>query len=43
MIDLIVNTIMILGIAIVSVPVLLFAVMGVAHMAYGAYKLTSED
>lgn len=43
MIDLIVNAIMIVGIAIVSVPVLLFAVLGVTHMAYGVYKLTSED
>jgi hypothetical protein len=34
---------MILGIVIVSVPVLLFAVLAVTHMAYGAYKLTSED
>jgi hypothetical protein len=43
MIDLIVNAIIILGIAVVSVPVLLFAVLGVVHMAYGAYTLTSED
>jgi hypothetical protein len=43
MIDLIVNTIMILGIAVVSVPVLLFTVLGVAHMAYGAYILYIED
>jgi len=43
MIDLIVNTIMILGIAVVSVPVLLFAVLGVVHMAYGVYTLSSED
>jgi hypothetical protein len=43
MIDLIVNTIMILGIAVVSVPVLLFAVLGVIHMAYGAYTLYIED
>ena len=43
MIDLIVNAIMIVGIAVVSVPVLLFAVVGVAHMAYGAYTLTRED
>ena len=43
MIDLIVNTFMLIGIALVSVPVLLFAVLGVVHMAYGAYKLTSED
>jgi hypothetical protein len=43
MIDLIVNAIMIVGIAIVSVPVLLFAVLGVIHMAYGAYTLYIED
>jgi hypothetical protein len=43
MIDLIVNAIIILGIVVVSVPVLLFAVLGVVHMAYGAYTLTSED
>jgi len=43
MIDLIVNTIMILGIAVVSVPVLLFTVLGVVHMAYGVYTLSSED
>ena len=34
MIDLIVNTIMLLGIVIVSVPVLFFAVTGVIHMIY---------
>jgi hypothetical protein len=39
MIDLIVNTIMILGIAVVSVPVLLFTVLALVHMAYGAYTL----
>jgi hypothetical protein len=43
MIDLIVNTIMILGIAVVSVPVLLFTVLGVIHMAYGAYTLYIEE
>jgi len=43
MIDLIVNTIMLVGIAIVSVPVLFFAVVGVAHMAYGAYTLYIEE
>jgi len=43
MIDLIVNAIIILGIVVVSVPVILFAVLGVVHMAYGVYKLTSED
>ncbi len=43
MIDLIVNTIMILGITLVSVPVLFFAVVGIVHMAYGAYTLSKED
>jgi hypothetical protein len=43
MIDLIVNAIMLVGIALVSVPVLLFAVLAVVHMAYGAYTLTIED
>jgi hypothetical protein len=43
MIDLIVNAIMIVGIAVVSVPVLLFAVLGVIHMAYGAYTLYIEE
>jgi hypothetical protein len=43
MIDLIVNTIMILGIAVVSVPVLFFAVVCVTHMAYGAYTLYIEE
>jgi hypothetical protein len=43
MIDLIVNAIMIVGIAVVSVPVLLFAVLGVVHMAYGAYTLYIEE
>jgi hypothetical protein len=43
MIDMIVNAIMILGIALVSVPVLLFAVLTVVHMAYGAYTLYIED
>jgi hypothetical protein len=43
MIDVIVNTIMILGIAVVSVPVLLFTVLGVVHLAYGAYTLTIEE
>ena len=43
MIDVIVNTIMILGIAVVSVPVLLFTVLTVVHMAYGAYTLYIED
>ena len=43
MIDMIVNAIMLVGIAIVSVPVLLFAVLGVVHMAYGAYTLYIEE
>ena len=43
MIDVIVNTIMILGIALVSVPTLLFAVVGLIHMAYGAYCLVTSD
>ena len=43
MIDAIVNAIMLVGIALVSVPVLLFAVLGVVHMAYGAYTLYIED
>lgn len=42
MIDLIVNTVMIIGIAVVSVPVILFAVLGVVHVAYGAYTLYIE-
>jgi hypothetical protein len=43
MIDLIVNTFMLIGIAIVSVPVLFFAVVGVVHMAFGAYTLYIEE
>lgn len=43
MIDLIVNAIMLVGIALVSIPVLLFAVLGVTHMAYGAYTLYIEE
>jgi hypothetical protein len=43
MIDLMINVLMLTGIAVVSVPVILFAVLGVVHMAYGVYKLTSED
>ena len=43
MIDLIVNTFMILGIVAVSVPTLLFAVTGMMHMAYGAYRLVTPD
>ena len=42
MIDLIVNTIMLVGIAVVSVPVLFFAVTGIVHLAYGAYTLYIE-
>ena len=34
MIDLIVNTIMLAGIVIVSVPILFFAVTGAIHFAY---------
>jgi hypothetical protein len=34
MIDLMVNTVMLLGIAVVSVPVLVFAVTGVMHLVY---------
>lgn len=43
MIDLIVDTFMLVGIVAVSIPVLFFAVVAVAHMAYGAYTLTRED
>jgi hypothetical protein len=43
MIDLMINVLMLTGIAAVGVPVLLFTVVGVAHMAYGAYTLTRED
>jgi hypothetical protein len=43
MIDLIVDAVMLIGIAVVSVPVLFFAVVAVAHMAYGAYSLSRED
>jgi hypothetical protein len=43
MIDLMINGLMLTGIALVSVTVLLFSVLGVVHMAYGAYTLTSED
>jgi hypothetical protein len=42
MIDMIVNGVMLVGIAIVSVPVLFFAVTGVIHMAYGAYTLYTD-
>ena len=43
MIDIIVNAVMILGIVAVSVPTLLFAVTGIVHMAYGAYRLATSD
>ena len=43
MIDLIVNSIMLIGIVIVSVPVLFFALVGIVHMAYGAYTLYIEE
>lgn len=39
MIDLIINTIMLTGIILVSVPTLTFAVTGLIHLAYAAYKL----
>jgi hypothetical protein len=34
---------MLTGIAVVAIPVLLFAVLGVVHMAYGVYTLSTED
>jgi hypothetical protein len=43
MIDLIVNAIMLVGIVIVSVPVLFFAVTGIVHLAYGAYTLYTDS
>ena len=43
MIDLLVNAIMLVGIAVVSVPVLFFAVTGIVHLAYGAYTLYIEE
>jgi len=43
MIDIIVNAGMILGIAAISVPTLLFAVAGMMHMAYGASRLVTPD
>jgi len=43
MIDIIVNTMMVVGIAIVSVPVLLFTVLSIVHVAYGAYTLYIEQ
>ena len=39
MIDLIFNAVMLVGIAVVSVPVFLFAVVGAVHMAYRACPL----
>jgi hypothetical protein len=39
MIDTVVNAIMILGIVVASVPTLTFAVTGLVHLAYSAYKL----
>jgi hypothetical protein len=39
MIDMLINGLMLTGIAVVSVPVLFFAVTGIVHMAYGAYTL----
>jgi hypothetical protein len=43
LIDTITTGIMLTGIGIVAIPVLLFAVLGVIHMAYGAYTLSRED
>ena len=43
MIDLFVNAVMILGIVAVSVPTLLFAVVGMIHMAYGVYCMATSD
>jgi hypothetical protein len=43
LIDTITTGIMLTGIAVVAIPVLLFAVLGVVHMAYGAYTLSTED
>jgi hypothetical protein len=43
LIDTITTGIMLTGIAVVSIPVLLFAVLGVVHMSYGAYTLSIED
>ena len=42
MIDTIVNLFMIVGIVVVSVPVLFFAAVGAAHLSYGAYKLVTN-
>lgn len=38
MIDLMVNTIMLIGIAVVSVPVLFFASVSLVHLAYKLVK-----
>lgn len=43
MIDLIINTIMLVGIVTVSVPVLFFACVGLVHVVYGTYKLIMSD
>jgi len=43
LIDTITTGIMLTGIAVVSIPVLLFSVLGVIHMAYGVYTLSRED
>lgn len=43
MIDTIVNLFMIVGILVVSIPVLFFALVGIVHMAYGAYTLFIEE
>jgi hypothetical protein len=42
MIDTIVNLFMIVGIVVVSVPVLFFGAVGAVHLAYGAYKLATH-
>ena len=43
MIDLVVNTFMILGIAAVSVPTLLFAVTGLIHIVHSVYQFSASD
>jgi hypothetical protein len=43
LIDTITTGIMLTGIAVVAIPVLLFAVLGVVHMSYGVYTLSRED
>jgi hypothetical protein len=43
MIDLIVNAVMLIGISVVTVPVLLFAVTGVVHMVHGIYTLSRRQ